>query len=152
MIHQMQIEIAYVIIWGLSSGFTTVKANAVANLLTTKNSRTNAIGTIIGSSCNFFVEGIKIKIDKVICVKENLAWEAITSVEFVYVMLQSSLIIRGIWHRDALYMMIALPSIKRWQRRNMELILLLCRIQMHEKYTTSKFFCQKNCRFHRKTH
>lgn len=48
----MQIEIAYVIIWGLSSGFTTVKANAAANLLTTKNSRTNAIGTIIGSSCN----------------------------------------------------------------------------------------------------
>ena len=32
----MQIEIAYVIIWGLSSGFTTVKANAEANLLTTK--------------------------------------------------------------------------------------------------------------------
>ena len=44
----------------------------------------------------FSVEGIKIKIDKVICVKENLAWEAITSVKFVYVMLQSSLIIRGI--------------------------------------------------------
>ena len=44
----------------------------------------------------FSVEGIKIIIDKVICVKENLAWEVITSVEFVYVMLQSSLIIRGI--------------------------------------------------------
>lgn len=44
----------------------------------------------------FSVEGIKIIIDKVICVKENLAWEVITGVEFVYVMLQSSLIIRGI--------------------------------------------------------
>ena len=51
-IQQIQIDIAYVIIWGLSCGVTTLNARILAYFPTIKNSKTNAIGTIMGSSFN----------------------------------------------------------------------------------------------------
>ena len=51
-IQQIQIDIAYVIIWGLSCGVTTLNARILAYFPTIKNSKTNAIGTIMVSSLN----------------------------------------------------------------------------------------------------
>lgn len=52
--HIMQhihIDIAYVMNCGLSVGRMTVNASILAIFPTTKNSSTNAIGTMIGNSC-----------------------------------------------------------------------------------------------------
>ena len=51
-IQQIQIDIAYVIIWGLSCGVTNLNTRILAYFPTIKNSKTNAIGTIMGSSFN----------------------------------------------------------------------------------------------------